>query len=398
MAAKEVGSFPAEHRKMGASAFSQDSTSMLPRRPVSQHWQREAPEAVISIVTAFFNEELTISAFFRALDEIAPALECHVEFVCVNDGSRDRTLELLHEELNRGRQIRIVNLARNFGKEAAISAGLAHANGNAVVVIDADLQDPPSLIPEFVKKWREGYDVAYGIRACRESDSVAKRVSARWFYRVFDLLTEIRIPSGAGDFRLLDRRVVDALLSLPERNRYMKGLYAWVGFRQTGIEYVRLRRVGGKSGWSFVQLLNLAVDAFTSFSSAPLRVAGVAGFAVSIAGFGYATFLIARTLFFGTDVPGYASLMVTIMFLGGVQLFCVGVLGEYVGRLYTEAKARPLYIVADVALAPHSLGTLPANGSDNVGDSDEDAPPRYGPPPPPPPDADEGADDDDNPE
>lgn len=316
--------------------------------PITHRARVRGEEPVVSIVVPFFNEEPTIAAFFSALDAIAPSVGCGMEFVCVNDGSRDRTLELLRRELSCRHNMRILNLARNFGKEAAISAGLAHARGDAVLVIDADLQDPPSLIPSFIESWRRGYDVVYGIRSSRKSDSLAKRTTARWFYALFDRLTEIRIPAGAGDFRLLDRRVVDALLSLPERNRYMKGLYSWVGFQQIGIEYVRPRRSGGKSGWSYLQLLNLAVDAFTSFSSAPLRIASVAGFSVSLAGFAYAAFLVGRTILFGTDVPGYASLMVTVMFLGGVQLSCVGVLGEYVGRLYTEAKARPLYIIADL--------------------------------------------------
>ena len=347
---------------MRAPAASPGSAALKAHCVVAPRQSRpQPPDCLISIVAAFFNEERTIPTFFQALDEIAPALKCEVELVCVNDGSRDRTLELLYTELPRRRHMRVLNLARNFGKEAAVSAGLAHAAGDAVIVIDADLQDPPSLIPEFVDKWRQGYDVAYGVRACRKSDSLAKRVSARWFYMIFDRLTEIQIPGGAGDFRLLDRRVVDALLSLPERNRYMKGLYAWVGFRQIGIEYVRPRRMAGKSGWGYLQLLNLAVDAFTSFSSAPLRIASVAGFVVSLAGFAYAAFLVARTLLFGADVPGYASLMVAIMFLGGVQLCCVGVLGEYIGRLYTEAKARPLYIIADIAEAPETIAaSVPA--------------------------------------
>jgi glycosyltransferase involved in cell wall biosynthesis len=333
---------------------------------ILQPAQPRAPDSLLSIVVPFFNEELAIPAFFRALDGIAPRLDCELEFVCVNDGSGDNTLELLRRELAGGRNIRLLNLARNFGKEAAISAGLAYATGGAAIVMDADLQDPASLIPEFVNKWREGYDVVYGIRACRKSDTLAKRIGARMFYETFARLTKIDIPAGAGDFRLLDRRVVIALLSLPERNRYMKGLYSWVGFRQVGVEYVRPPRVAGKTGWSLLQLLNLAVDALTSFSIAPLRLASVAGFGVSVAGFAYAAFLVVRTLLFGVDLPGYASLMVAIIFLGGVQLCCVGVLGEYIGRLYTEAKARPLYIVADIEernvaarTAARQVATLP---------------------------------------
>jgi polyisoprenyl-phosphate glycosyltransferase len=311
---------------------------------------------LISIVAAFFDEADTVDAFFRETEAAARSLECDVEYVCVNDGSRDRTFELLSRHVLRNSQIRIVNLARNFGKEAAISAGLAYARGDAVIVMDADLQDPPALIAAFFEKWRQGFDVVYGIRVRRKVDSLLKRATAHAFYWLFDRLTETRIPNGASDFRLLDRRVVESLLALPERNRFMKGLYAWVGFNQVGIDYVRGARAGGKSGWSYVRLLNFAVDALTSFSSMPLRLASVAGFVISLLGFLYAAFVIAKTLLFGADVPGYASLMVMIMFLGGVQLFCLGVLGEYVGRLYTEAKGRPLYIVADIVEAKLAAG------------------------------------------
>ena len=305
-------------------------------------------DPLISIVAAFYNEEESIAAFFGEMARVTAALDCRVEYVCVNDGSRDRTLSLLCEQLKANPKIRIVNLARNFGKEAAISAGLAHAKGNAVVIIDADLQDPPSLISAFVEKWREGFDVVYGVRSSRKVDTLAKRATAHLFYSLFNGLTDVKIPPGAGDFRLMDRRVVDALLALPERNRFMKGLFSWVGFRQTGIEFVREARVAGKSGWSYFRLAYFAVDGLTSFSIAPLRVASLVGIAVSLIGFSYAAFLVIRTLLFGTDVPGYASVMVVMMFLGGVQLVCLGLMGEYLGRLYIEAKGRPLYIVADV--------------------------------------------------
>jgi len=309
------------------------------------------PDALISIVAAFYNEEKSIAALFSELERVARTLNCGVEYICVNDGSGDRTLELLCRQLTANPKMRIVNLARNFGKEAAISAGLAHARGDAVIIIDADLQDPPSLIPAFIAKWREGYDVVYGVRSSRKVDTLMKRATARLFYGLFNRLTETRIPEGAGDFRLLDRRVVDALLSLTERNRFMKGLFSWVGFRQIGVEYVREARVAGTSGWSYYRLVNFAIDGLTSFSIAPLRIASLAGLLVSLLGFSYAAFLIARTLMFGVDVPGYASVMVAIMVIGGVQLGCLGVIGEYLGRLYMEAKARPIYIVADVISA-----------------------------------------------
>ncbi len=305
-------------------------------------------DTLLSIVVAFYNEERTIDALFQELDLVAAASPCRVEYVCVNDGSRDRTLDALREKLQVDPRIRIVNFARNFGKEAALTAGLAHARGDAIVVIDADLQDPPSLIPRFVDKWREGYDVVYGVRSTRASDTFFKRFTANAFYKLFNRVTDVKIPPGAGDFRLLDRRAVNALLELPERNRFMKGLFSWVGFRQTGVEFEREARVAGKTSWSYLRLFNFAIDGITSFSIAPLRVASLVGVTASILGFIYAAFLTLRTIIFGVDVPGYASIMVVTMFLGGMQLICLGLIGEYLGRLYIEAKGRPLYIIADV--------------------------------------------------
>jgi glycosyltransferase involved in cell wall biosynthesis len=305
-------------------------------------------DTLLSIIVAFYNEERTIDALFQELNRVAAALPCRVEFVCVNDGSRDRTLDVLREKLKHDPRIRIVNFARNFGKEAALTAGLAHARGDAVVVIDADLQDPPSLIPQFLKKWQEGYNVVYGVRSTRASDTFFKRTTANAFYKLFNRVTDVKIPPGAGDFRLLDRKAVNALLELPERNRFMKGLFSWVGFRQTGVEFVREARVAGKTSWNYLRLFNFAIDGITSFSIAPLRIASLVGVTASILGFIYAAILTLRTIIFGVDVPGYASIMVVTMFLGGMQLICLGLIGEYLGRLYIEAKGRPLYIIADV--------------------------------------------------
>ncbi len=302
---------------------------------------------LISIVIAFYNEEEAIGRLFEELDRVTSTLDCRVEYVAVNDGSHDRTLDLLRARLSSPPSMILVNLARNFGKEAALTAGLAHASGDAVIVMDADLQDPPELMHEFVRKWREGFDVVYGTRASRQSDAWLKRATASAFYRVFNRITELPIPATAGDFRLMDRRVVDALLHLPERNRFMKGLFTWVGFRQTGVEYVRDPRVAGRTSWNYWRLWNFALDGITSFSTAPLRLASWLGVTISIGGFLYAAVIIARTLAFGVDVPGYASIMVVVMVLGGAQLLCLGVIGEYLGRLYIEAKQRPLYVVAE---------------------------------------------------
>jgi polyisoprenyl-phosphate glycosyltransferase len=307
------------------------------------------PDAkLISIVVAFYNEEKAILSFFAEMDRVAATLDIPVEYVCVNDGSRDGTLALLQAELGQHRRMRIVNFARNFGKEAAMTAGIEQAKGDAVVVIDADLQDPPSLIADFIAKWREGFDVVYGVRASRQADSFFKRATAGAFYRLFNAIASVPIPHDAGDFRLMDRRVVKALLSLPERNRFMKGLFAWVGFKQTGVEFVREARVAGETHWNFIRLWNFAVDGLTSFSIVPLRMASWVGAVISVLGFAYAFYLVIRTLIYGIDVPGYASIVVIMLFLGGVQLLCIGLIGEYLGRLYIEAKERPLYIVADV--------------------------------------------------
>jgi glycosyltransferase involved in cell wall biosynthesis len=307
-----------------------------------------AEPKLLSIVVAMFNEEAVIDAFFAEMDAVAARLQLAVEYVCVNDGSRDGTLAKLLARQAQDKRIRIVDLARNFGKEAAMTAGLAHARGDAVVVIDADLQDPPELIEQFAAKWHEGFEVVYGIRASRSSDSFAKRVTAEAFYKLFNRITSVPIPPDAGDFRLLDRKVVDALLTFPERNRFMKGLFAWVGFKQIGVPFVRQPRLQGKTAWNYWKLINFAIDGVTGFSTIPLRVWSFVGAFVSLIGFAYALFLVIRTLIFGIDVPGYASIMVTVLFIGGVQLLCLGMLGEYMGRLYMETKGRPIYIVSRI--------------------------------------------------
>jgi glycosyltransferase involved in cell wall biosynthesis len=306
------------------------------------------PNALLSIVVAMHNEQEAIAFFFAELEKIVATLDVRVEYVCVNDGSRDATLAKLRDYQKTDPRIRVIDLARNFGKEAAMTAGLRYAKGDAAVLIDADLQDPPELIAGFIAKWREGFDVVYGVRSSRQSDTLLKRVTASLFYSLFNKITDVPIVHDAGDFRLLDRKVIDALLSLPERNRFMKGLYSWVGFRQTGIEFVRQKRVAGETSWNYPKLLSFAIDAFTGFSIVPLRIGSFLGLFVSLFGFCYALFLFARTLIYGVDVPGYASIMVAILFLGGIQLLCLGMIGEYIGRAYIETKGRPIYLVAHV--------------------------------------------------
>jgi len=307
----------------------------------------DSGDVELSVVVPLYNEELNIDYLFERLVTVLSRLNMKYEIICVNDGSKDNTLERLIEYHHQNSEIKVVNLSRNYGKEIALSAGLDYANGNAVVPIDADLQDPPELIVELVEKWREGYDVVYATRRSREGESWVKRFTANVFYRTLDSISSVPIPRDTGDFRLLDRRVVDALKQMPERNRFMKGLFAWVGFKQTSVLYDRPSRYKGETTWNYWQLWNLAIDGFTSFSFIPLKVWSYIGLLVAMPSFFYATFLVIRTLIFGVDFPGYASIMVAILFLGGVQLVSLGIIGEYIGRVYEEVKRRPLYLVRE---------------------------------------------------
>ncbi len=301
----------------------------------------------LSVIVPVYNEELNIDYLFERLVSVLNRLNMKYEIVCVNDGSRDNTIERLIEHHHQNPDIKVVNLSRNYGKEIALSAGLDYANGDAVVPIDADLQDPPELIEELVAKWREGYDVVLATRRSRQGESWVKRLTANAFYRTIDRISRVPIPRDTGDFRLMDRRVVDAIKRLPERNRFMKGLFAWVGFKQTSVFYDRPSRYKGETTWNYWRLWNFALDGITSFSFIPLKVWSYIGLLVAIPAFFYASFLVLRTVVFGIDLPGYASLMVAILFLGGVQLVSLGVLGEYLGRVYEEVKGRPLYLVRE---------------------------------------------------
>lgn len=301
----------------------------------------------LSIVVPCYNEADNIDDLLGRLISVLDRLEMTYEIVCVNDGSRDDTLKHLVDFFHSNHNIKVVNLSRNFGKEIALTAGLDYAAGRAVIPIDADLQDPPELIGEMVEKWREGYDVVYARRRSRSGETWVKKMTAIAFYRVIQKLTPVHIPRDTGDFRLMDRRVVEALKELPETHRFMKGLFAWVGFRQTAIEYDRSPRHRGETKWNYWKLWNFAIEGITSFSALPLKVWSYMGLVVSFFALIYAAFLVIRTLIFGIDVPGYASLMVAILFLGGVQLISLGVIGEYLGRIYAEVKRRPLYLVRD---------------------------------------------------
>lgn len=300
----------------------------------------------VSIVAPFYNEEQGTPLYFERLSEVVRRLPDYVfEFVCVDDGSKDDTLALLLLQAKSDPRVKVVELSRNFGKEAALTAGLDAASGDAVIPIDSDLQDPPELIGAMLEAWQAGAEVVLARRADRSSDSFLKRKSAEFFYRVHNIFSSVVIPDNVGDFRLMDRAVVDALGNLPERQRFMKGLFAWVGFRTVTLDYVREARSAGDTKFSAWKLWNFALEGITSFSTAPLKIWTYLGSFGAVASIIYAAYIIARTLIRGVDIPGYASLLVSSIFFGSVQLIGIGMLGEYIGRIYLESKQRPLYIV-----------------------------------------------------
>lgn len=300
----------------------------------------------VSIVVPMFNEEENLDYLLGRLEPILEQLQCRYEIICVNDGSTDTTLEKLLQHHKKNSRIKIINFSRNFGKDTALTAGLHYSGGTAVIPMDCDLQDPPELIEDLLAKWREGYDVVYAVRQKRYGEPLMKRLMANLFYRFINYFSETPIPKNTGDFRLMDRRVVDVLNQLPERTRFMKGLFAWVGFKQIGIAYDRQPRHLGETKWNFWKLWNFALDGITLFSTSALKMWSYLGIIISLFSFIYAMFLIIRTLILGRDVPGYASIMVAVLFLGGLQLISLGILGEYLGRVYAEVKKRPLYIVS----------------------------------------------------
>lgn len=307
----------------------------------------DAPTPTLSLVCPMYDEADMLSAFEARLMPVLQALGESFEIVCINDGSRDGTQAALDAWHRRDPRVRVFELSRNFGKEAALSCGIDHARGRAVIPIDADLQDPPELIPEMLRLWKSGYEVVLAQRLDRSSESLLKRGSAAWFYRTHNRLAEVPIPENVGDYRLLDRRVVEALKRLPERRRFMKGLFAWVGFRQVSISYKREPRRHGKTKFSGWRLWNLALEGITSFSTVPLRIWTYAGALVAGLSFCYGLFIVALALFDGRDTPGYASLITVVLFLGGLQLVGLGVIGEYLGRVHQEVQQRPVYLVRE---------------------------------------------------
>lgn len=323
----------------------QDSSLMEARNDDARTYEK----VVLTLVVPVFNESETVLLFIERVNKVFDAFNwIDLDVVFVNDGSIDDTLERLLELKNQYRGIRIVDLSRNFGKEAALTAGLKIASGHVVVPIDVDLQDPPELIIEMIQRWREGYDVVVGKRINRDSDSWVKRKSATWFYRIHNKISDPKIPENVGDFRLMDRSVIEALNELPESRRFMKGLFAWVGYRTAAVEYARPARTAGTTKFNGWRLWNFALEGITSFSTDPLRIWTYIGGVVASISFLFAIFIVLKVLLYGVDVPGYASVVVAVTFLGGLQLVGIGIIGEYLGRSYIESKRRPIYIVRRV--------------------------------------------------
>lgn len=301
----------------------------------------------ISIICPCHNEQEVLRKFTQQILTIISDSAYTFELLFVNDGSTDNTLNVMHELASQHACIRVINLSRNFGKEAALTAGLDYARGDAVIPIDADLQDPPELIHDFIREWEKGYDVVVAKRTDRDSDTWMKKVTASMFYSFHNKIADLEIPNNVGDFRLVSRKVVNAIQLLPENQRFMKGIFSWVGFKTSVVEYARQPRAAGESSFNGWRLWNFALEGITSFSTAPLRVWLYLGVICSSIAFLYGCMIILKTLLMGVDLPGYASLLTIILFLGGIQLVGLGVMGEYIGRLYMEAKRRPVYVIED---------------------------------------------------
>jgi glycosyltransferase involved in cell wall biosynthesis len=302
---------------------------------------------LLSIVVPMYNEEEGIDTFFSVMDKVLAGIDMDYEIICVDDGSKDKTLSLLKEKSQADSRIKVIALSRNFGKEAAMTAAIDYCSGDAVIPIDADLQDPPEIIAELITQWRTGFDVVYAKRISRDGDTVLKRNTAGWFYKLFNRVSDVKIPENVGDYRLMDKKVVIAIRNLPEKDRFMKGLFCWPGFKSTTIEFVRQNRAQGTTKFNYWKLWNFALSGITSFSTIPIRLGVYLGLIVSALALTYGVYIIIKTLLGGADVPGYASMMVIMLFMGGVQLFFMGLMGEYIGRIYKEVKNRPIYYVAE---------------------------------------------------
>lgn len=306
----------------------------------------EENKKLVTILIPAYNEEEVLPMLYERLIKLMDSLpQYNFELLFVNDGSRDKTLEIIQEMRKVDSRVCYVNLSRNYGKEVAMIAGFDYVNGDCMINIDADLQDPPELIPEMLKYWEEGYDDVYAKRKSRKGESFLKKLTSWGYYRVLQSMTNIEIQTDTGDFRLLDRRCVEAIRMMRESQRYTKGLYSWIGYKKKEILYDRDARAAGKTKWNYRKLANLSIDGITSFTTSPLRWAALIGILVSLCGFIYMIIIIAKTIISGIDVPGYASMMVVTLFLGGLQLIFLGIIGEYLGRAFYESKGRPLYFI-----------------------------------------------------
>lgn len=307
------------------------------------------PSVDLSIIIPVFNEQHCVKPFLDSVVPVCDSLQVSYELVFVNDGSSDETLLYITQALSELPNIKVINLARNFGKELALTAGLDHVIGEAVIPMDVDLQDPPAMISELFKKYQEGFEVVLAVRNKREGDSYSKRLFARGFYKLFKKMSDIDIFENAGDFRIMSRRVVEIVNSMPERTRFMKGILSWPGFKTAQIYYDRPKRVTGETKWNFSKLFGLALDGIFSFSTLPLKVWTYVGFVISLSSIAFMAYTIFKTIAMGVDVPGYASLLVVTLLIGGVNLMGIGIIGEYIGRIFIEVKGRPLYVVENVS-------------------------------------------------
>jgi glycosyltransferase involved in cell wall biosynthesis len=315
---------------------------------------------LLSVIVPVYNEEEVIKSFLQRVTVVLDTLPFDAEILFVNDGSTDASLDILKQLKEHEPRVNIIDLSRNFGKEIAMTAGLDFCNGDAVIIIDADLQDPPELIPELIEKWQAGYDVVYAKRISRKGETALKKFTSKVFYRVIKRVSRVPIPEDTGDFRLMSRRSVNALNSLRERNRYMKGLFAWVGYSQAAVLYHRDPRHAGESKWNYLELWDLAIEGITSFTVAPLKLSTWLGLLTASGAFVYGLWIIIKTLLYSDPVAGYPTMMVIILFLGGVQLLALGIIGEYLGRIFSESKQRPLYLVNELH------GSLPVNAAANT--------------------------------
>ena len=317
------------------------TNGIIPLRPVLQ-------DELLTIIVPVFNEAEVICSFHSRLETALADTAVHrTQVIYINDGSQDNSMALLKQITQKNDNIELIEFSRNFGKEAATTAGINQAKGDAVIIIDADLQDPPELIPGMIRQWHRGYDVVNMRRSSRAGETFLKKQTARAFYRLMALLGPVRMPENVGDFRLLSRRAVDALKQMPERNRFMKGMFAWIGFPVKELTYRRDPRFAGKTKWNYFGLFNLAVEGITSFTVTPLRLSSYIGMTVSVGAFGYGFSILLRTLVYGDPVQGFPTLVIFILFLGGLQLLAIGIAGEYIGRIFMETKNRPLYIIKD---------------------------------------------------